>query len=343
MKKISLTIMITGLLLLMLTGVTVLAAPTWDRDTSGTLTVRYFDDVDGTKPVAGAEFTIYRIADISQEGEYIPYAADLDVYPVEGESSLQRVERLFAAAKIYYGSDADGAYTLTTDAKGEAVFSNLPYGMYVGGETKAVKGHLLSLPFMVPLPYTENGTDWVYERTVEPKPVIAPGNLKITNEVRGNASSPNDVFYYRIDLPGTSEKFAYEKSDGTTGTIGNGDTFTLKHKEWIKIFDIPADQEYTVTETNANSNGYTTETVVFSGKIKAGEDIQHDYLNIKNVYPTPKVTPKPTTTTNPPRPVKTGDTSKPLFYAGLMAIAAAVLAVALVSKKRRKNESRRAK
>ena len=344
MKKITLTI-IAGLLLLLLTGATVLAAPTWDRGTPGTLTVHYFDDVDGQKPIAGAEFTIYRIADISEEGEYIPYAADLDVYPVDGETSLARVERLFLAAKTYYGGDSDGVYTVTTNANGEAVFADLPFGMYVGGETKAVKGHLLSLPFLVPLPYTENGTDWVYDRTVEPKPVIAPGNLVITNEVRGNASSPNDIFYYRIDLPGSSEKFAYEKSDGTTGTIGDGGTFTLKHKEWIKIFDIPADQEYTVTETNANTNGYKCETVVFSGKIKAGETIQHDYLNVKNVYPNPTVTPKPTTPANPTpaRPVKTGDTSKPLFYAGLMAMAAAAIAIVFTSRKRRNSESRRGK
>lgn len=43
--------------------------PTITQDT-GTVTIRYFDDIDETIPVTGAKFEIYKVADIGRGFEF---------------------------------------------------------------------------------------------------------------------------------------------------------------------------------------------------------------------------------------------------------------------------------
>ena len=49
---------------------TVYADKTVDTGKSGSVTIRYFDDVDARTPVAGAEFTFYKIDDSSDLRTY---------------------------------------------------------------------------------------------------------------------------------------------------------------------------------------------------------------------------------------------------------------------------------
>ena len=95
---------------------TVLADKTVDTKKSGSVTIRYFDDVDARTPVAGAEFTFYKIDDSS----------DLTTY------------------------------TDTTNQDGILKISEMKLGRYRVVETSPSPGHKASASFLLTIPMTDH-------------------------------------------------------------------------------------------------------------------------------------------------------------------------------------------
>lgn len=95
---------------------TVYADKTVDTGKSGSVTIRYFDDVDERTPVAGAEFTFYKIDD----------------------SSDQRT------------------YTDTTNQDGILKISDMKLGRYRVVETSPSPGHKASASFLLTIPMTDH-------------------------------------------------------------------------------------------------------------------------------------------------------------------------------------------
>jgi len=95
---------------------TVYADKTVDTGKSGSVTIRYFDDVDARTPVAGAEFTFYKIDDSS----------DLRTY------------------------------TDTTNQDGILKISDMKLGRYRVVETSPSPGHKASASFLLTIPMTDH-------------------------------------------------------------------------------------------------------------------------------------------------------------------------------------------
>lgn len=68
-KHISFIVLI-AFCIIILQPQTVFADKTVDAGKRGSVTIRYFDDVDAKTPVAGAEFTFYKIDDSSDTMTY---------------------------------------------------------------------------------------------------------------------------------------------------------------------------------------------------------------------------------------------------------------------------------
>ena len=102
--------------LLILSPQTVLADKTVDAGKSGSVTIRYFDDVDARTPVVGAEFTFYKIDD-SREAL---------------------------------------TYTDTTNQDGILKISDMKLGRYRVVETSPSPGHKASASFLLTIPMTDH-------------------------------------------------------------------------------------------------------------------------------------------------------------------------------------------
>ena len=95
---------------------TVLADKTVDAGKRGSVTIRYFDDVDSKTPVAGAEFTFYKIDD----------SRDLTTY------------------------------TDMTNQDGILKISDMKLGRYRVVETSPAPGHKASASFLLTIPMTDH-------------------------------------------------------------------------------------------------------------------------------------------------------------------------------------------
>lgn len=124
----------------------------------------------------------------------------------------------------------------------------------------------------------------------------APGSLVVSNTVMGNGSDANKEFEYKVIFTGlgANRTYNYTKSDGTTGTIESGDTFTLKHGEKITIEGIIKDTGYVVTEEDYTSEYYTTNPTSreYTGTIEVGTIAEAPFENARYLPGTLALEPK---------------------------------------------------
>ena len=226
-----------------------------DYSKKGTLYIDYAEDTEGEDAVVGAEFTIYKIANLGSYGQFIPIIEGFDEFT--NDTDVQAV--LKAARSSYATNPSIGfKYTAKTGSDGKATFSGVELGLYIAEESTPADKHFSSIPFFVSLPNTNSdGTAWVYEVTAYPKSLPA-GDLEITKTVTGDAGDTTFEFHFVVDFKNYTDEVDYKKSDGSTGKIKSGGTVTLKHGEKVTLLNIPVGTEYSVKETEADQNGYTT-------------------------------------------------------------------------------------
>ena len=168
---------------------------------TGETTDKLPTDAD-VKPLKGAGFTIYKVAD---ENELIKY---YNTNPERLPSIDTYVDK--ASGKIR-DSYADKLITeKTTDDKGIAKFNNLALGFYVVVETTTPDKVTTPVePFIVSVPMTtKDGDNWLYDVHVYPKNKTTYG--RVTLEKKGNNTEP---------LSGV--KFVLQKWNATASTWEN--------------------------------------------------------------------------------------------------------------------------
>ena len=115
---------------------------------------------------------------------------------------------------------------------------------------------------------------------------VKKGALTVEKIVQGNRGETDRAFTFIVTLAGESTTGA--KADSVSGTFGdmtfeNGKaTFTLKHGESITANGLPAGLTYTVEETDANTDGYTTSNSGNTGTIPSGDTAKVYFTNTKH-------------------------------------------------------------
>ena len=115
---------------------------------------------------------------------------------------------------------------------------------------------------------------------------VKKGALTVEKIVQGNRGETDRAFTFTVTLAGESTTGA--KADSVSGTFGdmtfeNGKaTFMLKHGESITASGLPAGLDYTVEETNANADGYTTSNSGNTGTIPSGDTAQVYFTNTRH-------------------------------------------------------------
>lgn len=247
--------------------------PTIDTTQKGTLTINKYEGTDentsNDKPLAGVEFTIWKVADIEQDTsplsnvgfKFVPVSTltsltaedfksdktDADKYTKEiYDKVLAKLNKKVEAGTL------DGAIKATTKiddttGKASAKFTDLDLGLYLVQETKAPSQIVnKTANFLVSVPMTnEAGKAWNYDVVAEPK---------------------NAAVYAGINL---IKKGTTIKADGTLETVNlAGVTFVLQSR--------PTGSDDSVTWTNVGS--YTTES---DGTINVNDLAPNDYRFIE--------------------------------------------------------------
>ncbi|WP_143811942.1 carboxypeptidase regulatory-like domain-containing protein [Paenibacillus sp. SSG-1] len=122
----------------------------------------------------------------------------------------------------------------------------------------------------------DHKADFINERTVN--------KLTISNTVMGNGGDKTKAFEYTVSFEGAGKdgSYSYEKSDGSTGTIKSGESFTLKDGETLEMVGLPKDLKYTVTQKDYTTDDYVTtpEERNYTGVMK-GQDENAPYTNVR--------------------------------------------------------------
>ncbi|WP_159060079.1 InlB B-repeat-containing protein [Collinsella provencensis] len=135
------------------------------------------------------------------------------------------------------------------------------------------------------------------------------GSLSVTKVVAGDAGETNRNFNFTVTLvDGAAANVSgrYGDMDFDNGVA----TFTLKDGEEKNATGLPADCAYTVTEAEANQDGYTTTKTGDTGTIEANETAVATFTNTKKLVgpsdPTDSKDP-----TKPDGPTDSKDPTKP--------------------------------
>ncbi len=112
-----------------------------------------------------------------------------------------------------------------------------------------------------------------YDTPPDPK----TGNLIVSKTVAGNEGNRDKAFTFTVTLGDTSINGKYGDMRFTNGVA----VFTLKHGESKAATGLPVDITYTVTEAEANQDGYATTSTGTSGTITENGSAAA-FLNVKN-------------------------------------------------------------
>lgn len=204
---------------------------------------------DGAKPLEGAGFTIYRVADEKALERY--YSTNPIALPsVEEYTEDGKIKTEYAKGQV--------EKEITTDKDGIAKFENLALGFYVVVETKTPDKVTKAIePFLVSVPMTTaDGENWLYDVHVYPKNKTTYGG--VTLEKQGNTKADK--------LAGV--KFELQKKTGNTWTNvttseSNGNALNLITNENGQIrVDGLSQGTYRFIETDrGNNDGYIMDGV----------------------------------------------------------------------------------
>lgn len=164
------------------------------KDT-GSLTINKYEGNTTDKPLEGVEFTMYKIADITQTVSN--GVVDTKATPVEEIADKLTAEELTSIANGSTSSEEWAALLQqisledltehthgTTGSNGQVVFSNVPIGIYAVAETDAPSQVISkSANFIVSIPMTtNNGDSWNYDVVANPKNATAYGGISLLKQ-----------------------------------------------------------------------------------------------------------------------------------------------------------------
>ena len=213
-----------------------------ETDTANKATGSETDTVPkGAKPLAGAGFTLYKVADVN----------DLTKYYSKNPTDLPSVDSYFSNGEIDSSKVKATVREVITNAEGIAEFTDLQLGFYVVIETTTPdKVTTPADPFLVSIPMTTvDGDNWLYDVHVYPKNKTTYGS--VTLEKKGNNTTA---------LSGVT--FVLQKQNGTGWTNvtknekNNSDLSLVTNPEGKINVEGLSQGTYRFIETDRGTNNY---------------------------------------------------------------------------------------
>lgn len=166
LNKLSAVLLALGVLLSMTMTAFAHDVPDLDRLGSITVTTRR-----GGAVVKGGSLTIYRVGQIGEDdGNYFFLPTGDFAQCGESFETLNDAAGIARRLKAYAKKEKiAGMETKTIGSDGTVTFENLPLGLYLVCQHKAAPGYDYLAPFLVSLPYMEDGK-YQYDLAALPKP-----------------------------------------------------------------------------------------------------------------------------------------------------------------------------
>ncbi|QHW34279.1 hypothetical protein GZH47_28105 [Paenibacillus rhizovicinus] len=181
-----------------------------------------------------------------------------------------------------------------SSADGKLRMKAIPAGTYVLRETAAPAGgyalegidHTVSVDTSGPTVVTsidgKTGAD-ANKLAVANYLTNTTGKLVISKTVAGNDGDLAKKFNFTVTFTDAPGVYDYTGTGGAaSGTIASGGTISLAHGQSIIIAGLPADAQYTVTETDYANDGYKTTSLGATGEIAVDETQTAAFLNTKD-------------------------------------------------------------
>lgn len=257
----------------------------------------------GLKELSGADenvealpitVNLYKVADISVEGEYFAAAGleTLDFSQLSNETTAEEWAKLAELAKAEIEADEMAVTATAKTEDGSVTMTGLAAGLYLVDAQQVLSDYYQYdfTPYLISLPnnyyYTDGDDTWVYELTgdkavgLKPEKTDRYGDLVINKEL--------DV--YNETIGGANFVFQIE---GTKTDIDTGDvkvvysdvvsmTFTGYGNDSIKIEHLPAGSEIVVTEVYSGSSYELTSAASQMVTIVAEDAVETNFANTFN-------------------------------------------------------------
>lgn len=204
LKKAFAGLLALAMMMSMMTMTAFAAEPDTILETTGSLKITKYE-TDGTTAIEGVEFSLYKLADISQT--LTNGVVDTKVTPVSGTGlqagDLEKIATGETTAaewdelvkKVDFAT-LSVAYHMTTDVNGVVEFKDLPLAIYAVRETKAPSQVITkSANFIVSIPMTSaNGDYWIYDVEAKPKNAVSRGGITLHKAGKtGNADTTENL------------------------------------------------------------------------------------------------------------------------------------------------------
>lgn len=215
----------------------------------------------GAKPLAGAGFTIYKVADATDIEKYYsknPTALpDVNTYITDGKINSSYSGKVIKLDENGAASDHGTKKELITGADGIVSFTNLDVGFYVVIETTTpAKVTTPADPFIVSVPMTKaDGSDWLYDVHVYPKNKTTYGNVKLVKTGNGTEKLKGVTFV----LQKQTNTNPISWTNVTASEQNPDETYTLEtdNKGEISISGLSqGTYRFIETDRGDNNNGY---------------------------------------------------------------------------------------
>ncbi|MCQ4794163.1 DUF5979 domain-containing protein [Anaerofustis stercorihominis] len=182
--------------------------------------------------------------------------------------------------------------------------------------------------------------DNVLTINIENKYTHPTGSLTVEKEVTGTHGDKDKEFNFTVELGDKTISGEYDDMTFKDGVA----TFALKHGESKTATGLPAGIEYTVTETEANEDGYTTSSDNEKGTIPENDNAAVKFVNHKQAGTDEPDNPStPNETNNPDNPtdknteantVKTGDQTNMGLYTFLLVMSILCIIILVIWKRK---------
>lgn len=252
--------------------------PTIDTNKKGSITINKYEGNDTNKPLAGVEFTIYKIADLEQGSDPVElkYKSLIgDKVTITSDTKYNEIKSVVDAKVADKTLTGTSQKTEMKDGKATAEFTNLDLGVYLVEETKAPSQVVnKTANFLVSVPMTnKDGDDWVYNITADPKNETVYGGITLIKKgktIKVDGSETEE----------TLKNVSFELQKYETTGWETVDEYTTNESGSINVTKL-APAKYRFIETNLggtdDNKGYILDgktayefTVDIDGKIKVG-------------------------------------------------------------------------
>lgn len=287
--------------------------PTIDTNQKGTLTINKYEGTDENtskdKPLAGVEFTIWKVADIEQDTspssnvgfKFVPVSTLTSLTADDFKSDKTKADeytsdiynkvlkKLNASKEVENGTLANGKKNSTVideTGKASAKFTDLDLGLYLVQETKAPSQIVnKTANFLVSVPMTnENSTAWNYDVVAEPKNAAVYAGINLRKKGTTIKADGASETVYLAGVKFVLQSRPTGSDDSVTWT--NVGSYTTESNGTINVNDL-APNDYRFIETGlGENNGYILNgkpyefTVQNDGKIKVGSEDPTDSATI---------------------------------------------------------------